>query len=113
MSKFRRPWCFQENMAHKVHPSVPSGQLVAAVILVVLTVGCRKLPSAEQGPTGAATIPSRIVSPDPVNITPLPPGDYISTLIEGVPHVRQRPDFCGEAAVEMATRKLGTPVTQD
>ena len=33
--------------------------------------------------------------------------------IEGIPHVEQRPDFCGEACVEMFTRKLGYQVTQD
>lgn len=36
-----------------------------------------------------------------------------SVLIEGVPHVRQKPDFCGEACVEMYCRKLGKTVTQD
>lgn len=34
-------------------------------------------------------------------------------LIEGVPHVRQKPDFCGEACAEMYLRKLGREVTQD
>jgi hypothetical protein len=32
---------------------------------------------------------------------------YRDALIKNVPHVRQRPDFCGEACVEMALRKLG------
>src|SRR5215470_11054123 len=30
-----------------------------------------------------------------------------SVLIEGVPHVVQKPDFCGEACAEMYLRKLG------
>jgi hypothetical protein len=34
-------------------------------------------------------------------------------LLEGAPHVRQKPDFCGEACVEMATARLGHRVTQD
>ena len=38
---------------------------------------------------------------------------YARALIEGVPHVRQKPDFCGEACVEMATRRLGKPIGQD
>ncbi len=38
---------------------------------------------------------------------------YRSVLIQGVPHIRQRPDFCGEACVEMALRKLGKSWTQD
>lgn len=40
-------------------------------------------------------------------------GAYESALIEGVPHVQQKPDFCGEACAEMALRKLGRPVDQD
>jgi hypothetical protein len=36
-----------------------------------------------------------------------------SALITGVPHVRQRPDFCGEACVAMALRKLGYAADQD
>ena len=34
-------------------------------------------------------------------------------LLQGFPHVHQKPDFCGEACVEMVTRKLGRPVSQD
>jgi Papain-like cysteine protease AvrRpt2 len=33
-------------------------------------------------------------------------------LIEGVPHVRQEPDFCGEACVAMALARLGHPADQ-
>jgi hypothetical protein len=36
-----------------------------------------------------------------------------SVLIEGVPHVLQKPDFCGEADVEMYLRFLGKSITQD
>ena len=36
-----------------------------------------------------------------------------AALIEGVPHVEQRPDFCGEACAAMYLAKLGHPVTQD
>jgi hypothetical protein len=32
---------------------------------------------------------------------------YSDALIKDVPHVKQRPDFCGEACVEMVLRKLG------
>lgn len=34
-------------------------------------------------------------------------------LIEGVPHVVQQPDFCGEACVAMYLQKLGHDVTQE
>jgi hypothetical protein len=46
--------------------------------------------------------------------TPLPPpGPLTSVAIDGVPHVHQKPDFCGEACVEMAARKLGKTYDQD
>jgi hypothetical protein len=38
---------------------------------------------------------------------------YASVLIRGVPHVRQKPDFCGEACAEMILRELGKPLSQD
>lgn len=38
---------------------------------------------------------------------------YAPVLIEGVPHVRRKPDFCGEACVEMALARLGKQVSQD
>jgi hypothetical protein len=38
---------------------------------------------------------------------------YRDVLIENVPHVQQRPDFCGEACAEMFLRKLGSDITQD
>ena len=41
------------------------------------------------------------------------PPKYQSVLIENVPHVKQKPDFCGEACVEMALRKLGKRLDQD
>ncbi|MHC4333385.1 MAG: C39 family peptidase [Planctomycetota bacterium] len=37
---------------------------------------------------------------------------YKDVLIKGVPHVRQRPDFCGEACAEMYLRKLGHDLDQ-
>jgi Peptidase_C39 like family len=36
-----------------------------------------------------------------------------SVQLEGFPFVQQKPDFCGEADVEMALRRLGRSVTQD
>lgn len=38
---------------------------------------------------------------------------YRSVLIRDVPHVRQRPDFCGEACAEMFLAKLGSQADQD
>lgn len=38
---------------------------------------------------------------------------YASVLIRGVPFVRQKPDFCGEACAAMWLQKLGRPVDQN
>ena len=38
---------------------------------------------------------------------------FRSVLIEGVPHVKQKPDFCGEACAEMYLTKLGKAMDQD
>ncbi len=38
---------------------------------------------------------------------------YRDALVAGVPHVRQREDFCGEACAEMVLRKLGRKGDQD
>ena len=41
---------------------------------------------------------------------PAPPAPtYADALIKDVPHVAQKPDFCGEACVEMVLKKLGFP----
>ncbi len=38
---------------------------------------------------------------------------YRQVLIENVPHIRQKPDFCGEACAEMFLAKLGKTMDQD
>ncbi len=38
---------------------------------------------------------------------------YADVLIRDVPHVRQKPDFCGEACVAMYLQKLGQQADQD
>jgi len=38
---------------------------------------------------------------------------YPDAWIKDVPHVRQKPDFCGEACAEMWLRKLGKAIDQD
>lgn len=67
--------------------------------------------------TGACGDPARVAlapaTDGVVPVAPVVPLDLATVLIEGVPHVAQRPDFCGEACVEMAARKLGRPVSQD
>jgi len=38
---------------------------------------------------------------------------YRSVLVKGIPHIGQRPDFCGEACAAMYLRKLGLAADQD
>ena len=47
------------------------------------------------------------------NVEDLPEIAYDSVLIDDVPHVQQKPDFCGEACAEMYLRKLGENIDQD
>jgi len=49
---------------------------------------------------------------DQANSTPAQ-AKYKSVLIKDVPHVRQRPDFCGEACIAMVLQKLVQPATQE
>ena len=39
--------------------------------------------------------------------------EFSSVLIRDIPHVRQKPDFCGEACAEMFLTKLGKKLDQD
>jgi Peptidase_C39 like family len=41
------------------------------------------------------------------------PEPLTTVILEHVPWVKQRPDFCGEACVEMAARRLGKTYDQD
>ena len=36
-----------------------------------------------------------------------------TAFVEGLPHIRQKPDFCGEACLAMAMTGLGQPTEQD
>ncbi|MBW2261604.1 MAG: hypothetical protein JRG91_06485, partial [Deltaproteobacteria bacterium] len=38
---------------------------------------------------------------------------FETVLVEDVPHVEQKPDFCGEACAEMYLGKLGKDIDQD
>ena len=69
--------------------------LPALAVLVLLSqTGCRCSATAEAA-GGPAT------------------ASYDRVLIEDMPHVRQKPDFCGEACAEMVLRKLDKKITQD
>jgi hypothetical protein len=42
-----------------------------------------------------------------------PRAEWTTVVLDDVPFVRQKPDFCGEACVEMASRRLGKRYDQD
>ena len=52
-------------------------------------------------------------SPPTPSAPPAPSGALTSVAIDDVPFVHQKPDFCGEACVEMAARRLGKTYDQD
>ncbi len=49
----------------------------------------------------------------PLEINRAAEAEFPSVLIEGIPHVLQKPDFCGEACAEMFLKKLGRSIDQD
>lgn len=70
------------------------------LVLALLASACR-----------AASAPAEpaLVEPPPAEAAqPWP-----SVLLDAAPHVRQEPDFCGEACVEMALRGMGHDLDQD
>jgi hypothetical protein len=75
----------------------------AALPSLLLALSCSTSLPGPPPPSGAPD-PALALAPKPA---------YADVLISGVPHVRQKPDFCGEACVEMALQKLGRAVSQD
>jgi hypothetical protein len=65
---------------------------------IVVGLGLLSLPSCEKN------------TPAPA---PRAPGEHPSVLIRNVPHVRQKPDFCGEAVAASFAQAAGVPFDQD
>lgn len=64
----------------------------------------------------AQTAAPRVAAASPEESAPAPPAprpEYAHVRIAGVPHIRQKPDFCGEACAAMALAKLGHRINQD
>jgi Peptidase_C39 like family len=94
----------------RMRPSVPA--LVAASALISLVWSCNEPATPARGAAGLT--PDRGAdgpAPDtaPRADAPRP----ASVRIDGIPHVLQKPDFCGEACAEMALRRLGKSSNQD
>ncbi len=71
-----------------------------ALLLSLSSCAC-SLGAAEQEP------------PSPAPAVDVQPPHWGPALVDAVPHLRQRPDFCGEACVAMAMQGLGHDVDQD
>ncbi len=82
--------------------------LTANLLFSIPPVGAQTVPD-EGTPDSAAPISEPSTPP----VAPKPIPKYRSVRIEGVPHVRQRPDFCGEACTAMYLGKLGRRANQD
>ena len=78
-------------------------RLPALGLSCFLLIGACKEPQPLQSATTTRT--------PQANKTPFP--KLASVTIPGVPHVRQKPDFCGEAVTASILAKLGHPVAQD
>ncbi len=63
----------------------------------------------------SSTAPTSARPPSAVPLQKLAglPPDLPTVMVPGVPHVLQKPDFCGEAATEMVLRARGVPLDQD
>lgn len=79
--------------------------LVAAIAAAIAFAACSR---GSHGPDQARP-PSSV----PLDRLEGAPPDLPTVLLPGVPHVLQKPDFCGEAAVEMVLRSRGVAVDQD
>jgi hypothetical protein len=94
-------------------PNAQSRSRLASCLLALLALSgaaCTSPPAAGS-PAPPSSPSSQALSPVPELLPP--PRAYAPVIIEGVPHVRQKPDFCGEACVEMALAKLGKRIDQD
>lgn len=89
-------------MAHPTHRRLRIERRAYPALLTLLLAAC----SPGSPVVGA---PSEASSPDQVPRAP----SYASARIDGVPHVRQKPDFCGEAAAAAFLGKLGKTWDQD
>ena len=81
---------------------------VAAAALAGAACALLVRAGAEAAGKAADTRPAAAPTTAPATAT-----KYAAAMVEGVPHVKQRPDFCGEACVAMVLKKLRQPIGQD
>jgi hypothetical protein len=82
---------------------------VSATPAVEVNAPAKAVPPAETATAPAATP----TTAEAKNAPAVAKSAYATVLIKDVPHVKQKPDFCGEACAEMALKRLGRAWTQD
>jgi hypothetical protein len=85
-----------------------AGLLLGAAIVTISLIGSAGNADGQPAPQAKANHQG---NQPPKKVRPVTNDSRV--LIRGVPHVRQKPDFCGEACAAMILRKLGRPVDQD
>ncbi|MEZ4297190.1 MAG: C39 family peptidase [Polyangiaceae bacterium] len=94
--------------AYRTRYPRPLPALIAACLAAVTSLAaCTTAPTSPPPPAS----PPAAESAAPVIAGAAP--DLPTVLVQGVPHVLQKPDFCGEAATEMFLRSRGVPLDQD
>ncbi len=88
-----------------------AGPRALAILAALAAAACGNAAPPVAPPPAAAQAPAP--PPEAPAEPAAPAASYAGVRIEGVPHVRQKPDFCGEACVEMAMRRLGRDLDQD
>jgi len=78
---------------------------------VLLALGLSGCACSRSAPPATAAVPQDGEPAAPAAAGPA--ATFESVRIDGVPHVVQKPDFCGEACAEMWLRKLGHDIDQD
>lgn len=79
---------------------------LSALAALLSLVACKDPAPTPKQPTQALAAPTAALAPSP-DLT------LAAVMIPNVPHVRQKPDFCGEAVAAGFLQKLGKPYDQD
>jgi len=86
--------------------------LTCRVFAVLCALGIGALGCSRDARTDAGQPPASSSAVNASN-APAPRLSDKTILLRDIPHVAQKPDFCGEACAEMVLRKLKSPITQD
>jgi len=92
--------------------NVSSLVLLAGVAGAALLLG-KLYSAAPQTPVEPAADQPPVSAPREMPPPPASRPAYATVRLAGVPHIQQKPDFCGEACAAMVLAKLGHRINQD